>query len=708
MAVFNKINERRGLIVTSIVVALLLFIVGAEVSNPSSVFRLGSKNIAVIDGKSISEKDYQQLRTKTDLEIQALYGRNMDENFVNEQVWSQLIYRYGYEPQFDKLGLTVTNGELDGLKDGKFIHNHIKTFFTGGGQYPYDPKIVQNFFANFDKVSQEGQTQWLLWENKLPEVRLREKYTNLLKKTEYVTKSEAKYNYIAQTEKAEVKLLFVPYYSVADTAVKVTDDMMKEYLASHLKEYKVEDGRTIDYVIFDVKPSGKDSAAIFDGMKDVKTAFQESTNDTAFVKENSNNPAAPAWVGMKQLPAELGFVETLAPGNVYGPFANPQTNSLELYKVVSEKEDTSSTLLMKATHILVQVDKMAPEDVRAKAKAKAEDLLARAKAGENFSTLAAQNSDDKYSAMHGGMLPWFGKNEMVAPFENACFGAKKTGVVPTLVETDYGYHIINVISLPKKGKQFLVATVSHDIYASDETKDQIAKKADEFRQAAEDTTKFYAAVKKDNLNKQTHAQLRKNDRNINGVPNAREIVRWAFKDADINDISEVINIDNGSMYVIAVLRDKTEEGYAELKDKKDEIRTKVLNQEKAKIIQAKLDKMGKKPLDQMATEYGNGAQFATAPDLTLQGSYAPQVGYDPTVLGRVFGMKPGSRTAVLAGETGVVIIEVVSVTKAPEIADYGQYKNQVRQNRESRDSDTAIDQVINKLGDVEDNRYLYF
>lgn len=96
-----------------------------------------------------------------------------------------------------------------------------------------------------------------------------------------------------------------------------------------------------------------------------------------------------------------------------------------------------------ARHILVKVAGDATDEVRAAARARAQDLLRRVRAGEDFAALARQYSDDTGSARLGGDLHWNPRGRMVAPFDTAQF-ALQPGQVSDLVETDFGYHIIKV------------------------------------------------------------------------------------------------------------------------------------------------------------------------------------------------------------------------------------------------------------------------
>jgi len=98
---------------------------------------------------------------------------------------------------------------------------------------------------------------------------------------------------------------------------------------------------------------------------------------------------------------------------------------------------------VKARHILILVEKTAAEADRKNLKAKAEGILARLKAGEDFAKLAEENSDDPGSKSKGGDLGFFEKGSMVPAFEAAAFSLKP-GELSGIVETEYGYHIIKV------------------------------------------------------------------------------------------------------------------------------------------------------------------------------------------------------------------------------------------------------------------------
>lgn len=125
--------------------------------------------------------------------------------------------------------------------------------------------------------------------------------------------------------------------------------------------------------------------------------------------------------------------------------ANLQPSDDELKKLYeSQKDRFTSQERVNARHILVNSAEGASKEVDAAAKTKAQDLLNQIRAGKDFAELAKANSDDKGSGSRGGNLDWFGRGQMVKPFEDSAFSLKPKEV-SGLVKSQFGYHIIQVM-----------------------------------------------------------------------------------------------------------------------------------------------------------------------------------------------------------------------------------------------------------------------
>ena len=109
----------------------------------------------------------------------------------------------------------------------------------------------------------------------------------------------------------------------------------------------------------------------------------------------------------------------------------------------THQDEFKTPEMVKAQHILIKVDKSASEEDKKQARKKAEDILDKIKAGEDFAKLASEFSDDPGSKSKGGELGFFARGRMVKSFEDAAF-ALKPGEVSGIVESPFGYHIIKV------------------------------------------------------------------------------------------------------------------------------------------------------------------------------------------------------------------------------------------------------------------------
>ena len=147
-------------------------------------------------------------------------------------------------------------------------------------------------------------------------------------------------------------------------------------------------------------------------------------------------------------------------------------DELRKYYAENEKRYTAAEE-RRASHILVKADKDAPQAERAKAKAKAEALLAEVRKNPtSFAEIARKDSDDEGSAAKGGDLDFFGRGAMVKPFEDAAFGLKP-GEISGVVESDFGYHIIKLDAV-RGGEKKSFEAVRPEIES--EVRNQLAQK----------------------------------------------------------------------------------------------------------------------------------------------------------------------------------------------------------------------------------------
>ena len=465
----------------------------------------------------------------------------------------------------------------------------------------------------------------------------------------------------------------------------------------------MEDGRSVEYISIPVVASKEDSSTVKTSMAELATTFASAPVDSLFVSANSEQPYNKALRSPADLPEQLRNQLPLAAGKIYGPYAENGTYSL--YKVTST--GVGKQAAARASHILIKAEGTTPE-AKAVAKAKAQDILNKIKAGADFGAMARQFGTDG-TKDQGGDLGWFGQGRMVPEFEKAIFGATTTGLLPNLVETSFGYHVIKVTAVPTK-QTYQVAEVKKTITPSDATREVAYAKAQELKGEATDLESFRKLTTKDKtLVKQEAKNLDRSARTVNNLQNARELVRWAFgfsqtgTDTKVGDVSEVYEM--GDQYVIAALTDERAKGTATVANLRPELSALVRNEEKAKQIMAKLPKTG--TLEEMAAKYGPTAQVATAEGVVLGQGSIPNVGFEPVAVGRAFALKPGQKSAAIQGEQGVLVVEPVSTTPAPAAADLKAVRQQLAQQR-AQQQDGKIYEAIKAHANVKDNRTKFF
>jgi peptidyl-prolyl cis-trans isomerase D len=705
MALITKIREKSGIAAAAIAISLVLFLIGGDIFSGNSKFFGGnSQKLGEIAGETIMFQDFQKQVEAQAQQYTAQSGRSANEQEmaqIRDQVWNQQILEIAYQKEFNALGLAVSPEELTDMVQGNNIDPSVRQQFTNPQTGQFDKQFVVEFLKGFKKMKPEQQKAWVDFEKSISQNRVRTKYENLLRMSTFTTKAEAQKEYSAQTAKASVRYMYVPFYSIVDSTVKVSDSDLQKYLDAHKDEFKGENTRSLQYVTFPVIPSKNDTASFYTEIKNLAKELAVSKNDSAFAIMNSDIKT-PYYVTASELPESVkGQIGTFNVGGIYGPFKNSSTYSI--YKYGGIKKDTVFTA--RASHILIAAGKTAPDSVKVAARMQAERVLTQIKGGANFEMLAQQYSTDQGSAQRGGDLGPFKSGTMMKPFDNAVFGMSGTGLVPGIVETDYGYHIIKVTEA-KTNTAYKLAAINRNIAPSQATMDEVLRKSDAF--AAANTTKaaFEASLKKDKSLIMLRAdRVAEGATSFSSLRSAREVVKWAFNsDRNIGDVSEAFQIDN--QYIIATLTGQTDKDKVTVEDFRDQLTAKVRGELKAEQILKKMSGLTG-TLEQMAQKYGAGALVETANDITLASGVLTSAGADPTALGKAFGQKAGQKSKPFKGEGGIFIMETVSATPAPAIADLSAYKNTARMAAVQNVS-FLINQAIKDNAKISDNRARFY
>ncbi|MBN3521343.1 SurA N-terminal domain-containing protein [Algoriphagus lutimaris] len=702
MALIKQIRQRTGLAIGVIAGGLILFLLGGDLLSPNSSILNSNQNVVgEIAGEEISYEEYVASIEQFRVAFQQRTGRAPSEPemfTVREQAWQALIVEKVFNEEYEKLGLTISDAELVDMVQGKNIVAELRQQLVNPQTGEFDKSQLVSFLQSLENADPTQQAFWAQQEQLFAESRLRIKYDNMLTFSEYVTSVEAKHEYEAANTIADVSHLFVPYYAIADSAVSVSESEMKDYLSKNQSKFRTGTSANIEYVSFSILPSSEDSAEVISEIQSLTEELRNSENDSAFVARNSESQFPFfTYAPGANLPASFtSNVDEMEEGATYGPFVTPNSTYIT-YKVSDQYEGPAR---MRASHILLSTEGM-NDAMKAAVKEQAEQILADLKGGANFAVTASQYGQDG-TAQNGGDLGYFAKADFVEPFANAVFAAKSTGLINNVVETEYGYHIIDVTGMPLT-QYTKLAALEIELVASDATRNEAFRNADSFAAESGNRNQF-----KENAAEQGYRVLEASNvdatsRNINNIQNAREVIRWAFTEASADEVSPVFELDNN--YIVASLISKKEEGDAKLADVRTQVEAQVRNDKKAAMIAEKL--AGKATLEEMQAVFPE-ASLNTTPDLKLSASVIPGVGFAPRAIGSIFGLKnAGDMTAPIKEDVGVIVGKLNSLNPAAELGDYSGFQSQLTQSASQRTSYQVM-MALQDLADVKDYRYKFF
>jgi peptidyl-prolyl cis-trans isomerase D len=694
-------NKMTKWVVGFVAVAIISFILNDLFGDrATSIFGGRDNSVGEIAGDRINIDEFQGTVQELENNFLRSMGRQPSDRDIiglREQAWTLLIARHAIMPQYEKVGTEVTTEELADILWGKNMDEGLKQAYmdsTGAVDVNRMKADLQSL-ATKPEGSPE-RAQWNLIRTQLTQARERIKYENLLIKTNYVTQAEAERQYHMDNDVAEIKYLYVPYDAVKDSAINVTEADIKKYYDDNKAKYKAEETRSMSYVTFPLVASSKDTLDIRTEAERFSKEFHTVEDDSTFAAVNTQGNAPYEKYNINILPTYLNR-ETITKGLVLGPFID--NGSYKVAKVSNISTDTSLQA-MKASHILISWTVNTPEGKKI-AQDKAEKILNDIKKGANFAAKALEFSEDTNSKINGGDVGWFGPGgrRMVPEFEKAVRTAPKNGLIGHLVETNYGYHIINVTD--RNATIYTIATIERVIDPSQETQDEAYRAADMFASDLNGVDEFKERAKEQNVTVYEANNLRSSERRVGNVGDAREIVTWLYRDGKVGKVSNVFNLDRD--YVVAVMTSKSDGEYRPLDDQlKAEITMIVKKEKQAQQIISKLN--GDASLEDLAKAFPGYAIVGSSNDVKLNAQQIAQIGYDPIVIGRSFSVDNGKRTKPFAGEGGVSVIEVQNKTVAPGMGDYSLFKNELLQAADRRGG-LEIAEAIKDKAQIEDRRY---
>lgn len=701
MSVLAKIREKSGLLLLVIGGALVLFIAGDLLTSNTSVFNRTATDVGEVAGRRITGEEFEFRVAKAEENYRLNTGQQtIDEglkDMLRQQTWNQMLNEIIMDAEYKELGIVVSPQELYDMVRGNDPHPSVKQAFTNPQTGVYDPTAVLNFLKNMEN-DESGATKarWVEFEASIKRERLNEKYNNLITKGLYVPTTFAKLDYDAKNRLANVKYVAKRYNTIADSTIVLTDADLQKYYKEHLYEFEQEASRKIEYVVFDVFPSQADDQKVLEDISAIKAEFAQTEDDTAFIAANSDLPLNGAKFSRTQLAADMEeAVFANGKGYVHGPYK--EGNLYKLAKVIDVQTSSDS---VKARHILIKIN----NNDTASAQAKADSLKNLIKKGRKFEDLAKEFSEDPGSGANGGDLGWFTEGTMVKPFNDACFNGKK-GDMP-IVTSQFGIHLIEILDKTAPAQKATLLYVEKEVEPSSKTAQEVYIKASEFVSKANNKETFDKTAEEMGIVKRVAENIKEVDRNIVGMNNTKEIIRWVYNDkTKEGNVSKPFEIEN--KFIVAILSEIREKGYATLEQVKPQVEIGARRDKKAEIFINEMNQAmaGGANVDAIASKLNTAVE--TADNVNFAAFAIPGMGREPRVLGTIFATPQGATSKPIKGETGVFIVSPQSFTEPAQVSDYSPYKLQLSGALTNRAAGEVFEALKDKAN-VIDNRGKFY
>jgi len=683
MAILSKIREQSIFLIFIIALGLFAFLIDPTklidfFANGGTKEYLAKVNDEVIYNEAFAKQ----------VEAKQRGGQQSSMQIAN-QVYNQEVTKILIQEELDKLGISVEKDQMWELFKGNY--GNLAQFKNEEGAF--DEGKLKEYIENQVKANPKA---WEDQENSIAFNGKQQLYYALIKAGSLPTEKEGELAYKIQNDLVDMKFVYLPFTSIADSTITISKDKIQGYINTHKNEFEEEANASVQYVYFEEKPSKEDEDEAKVKINKLLSELKTSTDLENFVNENSVIKYDSIYKLKSALEAPIqALVDSMAIGETYGPYTAGEFT--KIIKLTGTKVAPS----VKASHALIAyagAQRANPEVKRTKEEAEtlANELLAKAKtSGTDFAAFATENSDGP-SATKGGDLGWFYEGQMVEKFNDYVFNNKKGDI--GLVETDFGFHIIKIDDTKEENK-YQVATIAKQVEPSQKTIDALYAEASQFEVEA-NASKFDEKATEKNYALRPVNKVTNLSENLPGLKGTqRQIVQWMFRD-DTN-IGDIRRFDINGSYAVVQVTGRKEKGLMSIDDASFKVLPILKNEEKAKQLRAKISAT---TLSDIAAN--NNTNVKTANAVSMGNPTLPGAGREPKVVGTAFALENGQVSDLVDGEKGVYKIEVTKHTKAPKMDSYKAYAKDPANNINA--VGTKVMEALKKKATIEDNRATFY
>ena len=617
MASLQRIRNHGALLITIVGLAMLAFILGDFLNSGSSFFNRSRENVGVIEGQKIHYTEYEAAKEQLTEVYKIETGRSdFDEDMqvqIRNQVWNMMLMDYTMRAQADKIGMDVTADELSELCIGDNIHQIIRgrrAFFDENGQFNRDAvvNLLQainegNEDAEMNANLKQAKSYWLYWEKAVRISYMQEKYTNLLQHLLKANSLDAEYAFNSRQNGVSAEYAMQPYFTVADSLVKVSEGDIKKLYNQHKEQYKQTPNRAIKYIAFDIVPSEADFQAAQDLMTKLQNEFKTTDDISLVVNTNS---------------------DIMYDGRDYSEQTVPAQFKEFAFGKGAKTGDCTDILFENNTYAMARIMQTGysmPDSVELKA--------------------IVEGGEDQE-------LGWFKASDLPKNIYEPAFAGKR-GTRFTVAQ-GMGEQTYEIMEIGKPTPKVKLAILAREVTPSSKTYSIIYNNAKQFIVNNGDAEALETAAQEAGMAVIPQYNLTKTTDKIGQLKNSRPIVRWAFeaKEGQVSDVFEC-----GQQFVVAALTEVNDGEYRPLNAVRAELTYEATNNAKAAYIKKQLK--GAESLEAAAEKMGQKIQSVER--VTLADSRFGTAGMEPAVIGKTIALGENALSEPIQGNMGVFVVK---------------------------------------------------
>jgi len=717
MATLQKIRNRGKILIATVGLALFAFIAEEFVRSLSYTQTESRQRVGKIYGEKINVQEFNaQVEEYTDV-IKFSQGVNTltdDQlSMIRDQVWQSIVNEKLIQRECEKLGITVTDAEMqDIINNGRNPMLAQTPFRTQQGTF--DVNALKQFLNQYNEIMgnaeisseiKEQYTQmnnyWKFVEKSIRQQTLNQKYQTLLNSLMVSNPVAAQANYDGRTNEAEIYMAALPFSSVKDDDIKVEDSEIKAKYEEMKELFRTnEETRDIKYIDINVKASDADKANLQKEMEGYAQALAEGADPAKTVREAASQvPYSSLPVSAKALPHDIAEqLDTLNVGSQVGPFVHDHDNTINIVRLISKVSLPDS----------VEVRQIAAPGADMAAIEKTADSIMNAlAAGADFDTIAKKYDQPATktwitSSQYEGQAIDENNRKFISTISNAVVGSNNK-----IVLDGQGVIITQVTDRRNIIAKYDVAVIKRSIDFSKDTYNKAFNDFSSFLAGNAKAEDIEANAAQAGYNVQTRNGVSNTEHMIANVRSTREAMRWLFnEDTKAGDVSPLYECGENDHLLVIMLTGVHKKGYLSWDD--EQIRTyltsEVMKEKKATLLMEKLNSV-KSVADVAKIE---GAVTDTIKHVTFTGNaFVSKVGAsEPALSGSVSKAKKGDFKSGVKGKSAIYAYQVLDQKKLDIKYDQKQEERTLQQGI-ARNLNGYFGELLQKA-DITDNRYIFY